>query len=259
MRTYADLGFRIFGPAARYVILFLQALQLLMSVSIILISNGEALSQASKFRLCYAVCVLVWAIAGFVIGQVRTLQKFGYLANFAIWINLLIMFITMGVAAHSPPLYSAYAASAGYSINPALVKPDAQGVFPPVQQSGGLPDQSNFGASINGLMNAVYAYGGTQVFVDFMAEMSQPRDFLKCMWGSQFFIYLCYMLYGLFMYGFQGQYVQNPSYLGISPYAWSTAGNALAMVTALIAAALYGNIGLKGMYLIKPTFCAWPY
>jgi hypothetical protein len=157
------------------------------------------------------------------------------------------MFITMGVAAHSAPLYSAYTASAGYSINPELVKPNAAGVFPPVQQSVGLPDQSNFGASINGLLNAVYAYSGTQLFIDFMAEMTNPRDFLKSMWGSQLFIYVCYMLYGLFMYGYQGQYVQNPSYLGISPYAWSTTGNVLAMVTALIAAALYGNIGLKGM------------
>jgi amino acid transporter len=158
------------------------------------------------------------------------------------------MFITMGVAAHSEPLFSAYTASAGYSVNPDLVTPDAAGKFPPVQHSSGLPDSSNFGASINGLMNAVYAYGGSQIFLDFMAEMRQPRDFLKSMWGSQLFIYLCYMLYGLFMYGYQGQYVQNPSYLGISPYNWSTAGNALAMITAVIAAALYGNIGLKGKY-----------
>ncbi|KIW01199.1 hypothetical protein, variant [Verruconis gallopava] len=248
VRTYADLAFRIFGSSARYVVLAFQALQLLMNVSIILISNGEALSQASKFKLCYAICVFVWAIAGFVFGQIRTLQKFGFLANFAIWINLLIMFITMGVAAHSPPLYSAYTASAGYSINPNLVMPNSAGVYPPVQHSAGLPDQSNFAASINGLMNAVYAYSGTQIFIDFMAEMTHPRDFLKSMWGSQLFIYICYMLYGLYMYGFQGQYVQNPSYLGISPYNWSTAGNALAMVSALIAAALYGNVGLKVIY-----------
>jgi hypothetical protein len=173
------------------------------------------------------------------------------LANFAIWINLLIMFITMGVAANSPPLYSAYTASAGYSVNPALATPDAAGNFPPVTHSAGLPDSSNFGASVNGLMNAVYAYSGTQIFIDFMSEMSNPREFLRSMWGSQIFIYACYMLYGLFMYSYQGQYVQNPSYLGISPYTWQTVGNALAMVTAVIAAALYGNIGLKGKSLVS--------
>jgi hypothetical protein len=100
VRTYADLAFRIFGSPARYLVLFFQALQLTLSVAIILISNGEALSQASRFRLCYAVCVLVWAIAGFFFGQIRTLQKFGFLANFAIWINLLSKNIQMLIGVH---------------------------------------------------------------------------------------------------------------------------------------------------------------
>jgi hypothetical protein len=54
-----------------------------------------------------------------------------------------------------------------------------------------------------------------------------------------------YMFYGLFMYGYQGQYSINPSYLGIGPYNLQTAGNVFAMITAVIAAALYGNIGIK--------------
>lgn len=44
------------------------------------------------------------------------------------------------------------------------------------------------------------------------------------------------------------QYTQQPSYLGIAPYSWQTAGNALAIVSALIAAGLYGNIGVKVLY-----------
>ena len=97
-------------------------------------------------------------------------------------------------------------------------------------------------------MNAVFAYGGAMVFPEFMAEMKRPRDFLKGMWSAQLFIYLTYMLYGLFMYGYQGQYTVTPSYLGISSYGLQTAGNVLAMVSAIIAAALYGNIGAKVIY-----------
>jgi hypothetical protein len=41
--------------------------------------------------------------------------------------------------------------------------------------------------------------------------------------------------------------VINPSYLGIGQYSLQTAGNAFAMASALIAAALYGNIGIKGV------------
>ena len=58
------------------------------------------------------------------------------------------------------------------------------------------------------------------------------------------------MFYGLFMYGYQGQYAISPSYLGIGKYSLQTAGNVFAMLSAVIAAALYGNIGIKGMKLI---------
>lgn len=155
------------------------------------------------------------------------------------------MFITMGAAANSPPLYSGSSLSAGAAINPDLVTP-VQGVYPAVQHSAGLPTSGNFAASVNGLMQAVYAYGGAMIFPEFMAEMRRPRDFLKGMWGAQIFIYICYMFYGLFIYGYQGQYIQTPSYLGVAGYGLQTAGNALAVTSALIAAALYGNIGIKG-------------
>lgn len=79
----------------------LQSIQLIVSVGVIVIGNGESLSQVAKFRLCYAVCCLLWAIAGFGLGQIRTLQKFGWLANVAVFMNLMIMFISMGVMAHS--------------------------------------------------------------------------------------------------------------------------------------------------------------
>src|SRR5947209_2554370 len=90
LRTYGDLAFRLYGPAMRHLINILQSIQLIFNVGIIIISNGQALSQISQFRLCYAICCLIWALAGFIIGQVRTLQKYGWLANCAIWLNILV-------------------------------------------------------------------------------------------------------------------------------------------------------------------------
>ena len=40
----------------------------------------------------------------------------------------------------------------------------------------------------------------------------------------------------------------NPSFQGVSPYGWQTAGNMLTLISALIAAGLYGNIGIKVFY-----------
>lgn len=123
------------------------------------------------------------------------------------------------------------------------------GIYPAIQTSAGLPpDALGFTGSVNGLMQAVYAYGGAMLFVEFMAEMKRPRDFWKGMIFAQAFIYVCYVFYGCFLYGYQGQYTVFPSYQGISPYAWQTTGNIVSFISALIAAGLYGNIGIKVLY-----------
>jgi hypothetical protein len=80
-------------------------------------------------------------------------------------------------------------------------------------------------------MSGVFAYGGAQLFVEYMAEMRQPRDFIKAMWGAQFFIYSVYLIYGSYVYYWQGQYAYAVSYQGVSIYAWQTVGNMLAVLS----------------------------
>ena len=44
----------------RYGVNFLQSVQLLCNVGVLVIQNGQSLSQVAKFRLCYAICCLIW-------------------------------------------------------------------------------------------------------------------------------------------------------------------------------------------------------
>ena len=62
LKTYGDLIFRLFGRPARHMLNILQTIQLLCNVGIIIIPNGESLSQVAKFNLCYAICCFIWAI-----------------------------------------------------------------------------------------------------------------------------------------------------------------------------------------------------
>jgi len=214
LKNYGDLAFRVYGQTARQCFNLLQSVQILFTVGLFIISNGQCISQISKFRLCYAICCIIWAVCGFGLGQIRTLKRYGLLANAAVWINLLVMFIAMGAMAHSPPNYAiATLGSAGAAVDPASVTPDpVTGEYPPVRHYVGLPNPKSLIGSINGLMQAVYAYGGAHLFVEFMAEMRRPRDFLKAMWAAQFFIYACYLVHGSYVYYFQGQYVFRPSF-----------------------------------------------
>ncbi|KAK4692319.1 hypothetical protein P7C71_g4858, partial [Lecanoromycetidae sp. Uapishka_2] len=247
-RNYGDLAFRTWGTTARYVTNILQALALLLLLGQVTIQYGQNISQVSKFRLCYIICPLLFVIAGFFMTQIRTLKNYGLVANFAVWLNLLVIFITMGVMAHSPPNYAiSVLGSAGGVVDPTTITPDAQGNYPPIVHYGGLP-AANLVGSINGLLSGVLAYAGAQLFVEFLAEMKRPRDFLKAMWGAQFFIYSVYLIYGCYVYHFQGQYSYQISYQGVSIYGWQTAGNMISLIAALIAAGLYGNIGIKVLY-----------
>lgn len=191
VRTFGDLGYRLCGRWMRYLFNILQGIQLILNVGLIVISNGIALSEVTNFKLCFIICCLIWALVGLIVGQIRTLQKFGWLANFAVWINLLCMFVTMGGAANYPPAYSAAASlGAGSVIGDGSSVKAVNGVYPPVTTTGGLPPSSSgFSGSVTGAMQAIFAYGGAMVFPEFMAEMRRPKDFLTAMWGAQAFIY----------------------------------------------------------------------
>lgn len=237
IKLYGDLGQRIFGTWARYLSGFLQAIQLTLNVGLICLSNGQGLSQiitGSGKTLCFSVCVVIWALCGMVTGQIRTLKGIGSLANVSIWINLLIIFLSMGFVAHSPPNYAAAkAAGIDYSGPAKVVSVVSLPIF----------------SQVNGVFNMVFAYGGAMIFPEIISEMRRPRDFIKGMAIAQLVIVTVYLLYGIFVYSYQGQYTLALAYQGVSKYSWQTVGNVLALITGLIAASLYSNVGLKVLYI----------
>lgn len=95
----------------------------------------------------------------------------------------------------------------------------------------------------------VFAYGGSMIFPELMAEMRRPHDFIRSVALAQAVIMLCYLVYGIYVYAMQGQYTLPLAYQGVSKYAWQTVTNVIALVTGIIAASLYGNIGLKVVYI----------
>lgn len=80
----------------------------------------------------------------------------------------------MGVAANSPPNYATVQKSYGDSFGPGPVHRYA-GTPPDGAATGG----DGFTGSLNGLNQAVYSYGGAMLFIAFMAEMRDPKSFMK--------------------------------------------------------------------------------
>ena len=169
MKTFGDIAFRVYGTTARHLINVLQSIQLLFNVGVIIIGNGNGLYEVNS-NICYVVCCVVWTIAGAVIGQIRTLQKFGWIANLAIWINVLVMIMTMAVVSHSVPNYAAASVA-----NDADIGNWPNGPAPPVATHAGAIPGAEFTAQVSGLMQAVYSYGGVS-FTDWSFFTFQKID-----------------------------------------------------------------------------------
>ncbi|OAR00231.1 hypothetical protein LLEC1_03043 [Akanthomyces lecanii] len=249
--TFGDLFYRLFGAAPRHFVNFMLSFQMMLFVATLILQSGQGISQISQGRdaihgdgLCFVVCMLIYMVAGLLMSQVKTLQRVAWLANFAVWVNVTILLICIGVVVHYPPNFKATQASYGKDFGPGPVRTFA-GQPPEGLASGG----SGFVASLNGLNQAVCSYGGCMAFVAFMAEMRHPMDFWKALLCGQAFIYIIYIFFGMFVYSFQGQFAFNPVMQGLSPYAFQTATNVLFLVGGIIAATLYSNIGFKVIYM----------
>jgi len=196
-----------------------------------------AAGQNGNGFLCFVVAELIFMLLGFVFGQIRTLQRLSWLANIAIWLNVIVIIMTMAVVHEYPPNYAASLTT--YSTPKG-----------PIRTSANWPTDSNLKDRINGLMNCVFAYGGATLFNELMAEMRRPYDFWKGFVLAEVFIFSCYIISGMVVYSAQGQFTYNPAYQGIpsTAYNFQTLGNAISFITGLIAALLYGNIGVKVFY-----------
>lgn len=190
MRNYGDLAFRIFGNWARLGVNVLQSFQFFLNVTLLVVSNGQGLAQmaagpSGNGALCFIVAEVIFMLAGFLLGQIRTLQRLGFLANLAVWLNLIAIFMTMAVTSMYPPNYEAVKASYGIEKGP-------------IQHSAWWPPSDNqLTSGINGLMNGVYSYGGATLFNELMAEMRRPWDFWKGLICADVFIYSIYITMGL--------------------------------------------------------------
>lgn len=79
-----------------------------------------------------------------------------WVANLAVWLNLLVIFISMGTIAHEPPNFAiSTLGSGGSAVDPTTITP-VNGTFPPIIHYNKLPVNSLIG-SINGLLSGVFA------------------------------------------------------------------------------------------------------
>lgn len=96
MMSFGDPFLRLYGKKTRHFINVLQAFQMFCTVAVIILSNGQILSQLVSFKLCFIVCLIIPLIVGIASGFMRALKHLGWFCNLAVWLNT-ISFIIMSV------------------------------------------------------------------------------------------------------------------------------------------------------------------
>lgn len=238
LRNYSELAPRAMGKAVgrwvKFIMDGMQIVQFVFLLSGLILQNGQALSQMAKGSACFSGVMFAFAAAGMLINQIRSLTHLSKLTTFNFCINLLVLFVTMGVVAHSAPNYLSAERNNGVSGTTKVVTE--------------IIAKNTMSKKFVGAMNISYAYGGAMLFVEFLGEMRRPKDFWKGLCCAQFIIIVVYLIYGIVVYKFQGQFSINPANQGISLYKWQTAMNALIMFTQFVSAAIYSNVALKVIY-----------
>ncbi|KZP18705.1 hypothetical protein FIBSPDRAFT_893296 [Athelia psychrophila] len=234
VKCYADLGERTFGRVVRHIFNIVQSFQLVFNVALLIIGNGQTLASLIEFKFCYIALNVFFAILGGLGGQIRSLRNFAWFANINIWLNIIVMLMTMiGIAKYAPV--------PGESNHTSLADP--------IIVAGWVPSYTKgWYQQVSGVQLAVFAYGGAMIFTEFMAEMRRPKDFWKAAFVAQLFCYLMYMFFGLFCYSFQGQYSSILPALDFANRGLSLGANIIGLVSTAIASVLYANIGVKVLY-----------
>lgn len=80
------------------------------------------------------------------------------------------------------------------------------------------------------------------LFLATRAQLLQPPPYTASFWKAAFvaqtFIYVVYVFFGAFIYGYSGQYTYVIASLGINNYAFVTITNVVGLVSGMIAAVL---------------------
>lgn len=133
---------------------------------------------------------------------------------------------------------------ASYGLLPAPMQTFA-GVPPDGLKTGG----DGINAGLNAASVAISACSGAFFYPSFMAEMRHPMDFWKGLLIGQIITTVIYIVFGMEVYHFYGQFTYFAINQGISNYAWQTTMNVIYILVGIIGTCMYTNIGLKVAYV----------
>lgn len=203
---------------------------------------STALNAISLHGACTAIFVAVSAIATLPLASLRRLENIKWIG----WIGLIsmlvsILLVTIAVATGGRP-----------SLAPQEGPYDLGIVY------WGKP---KFADAMNAVANILLAYAGTAAFLPIASEMRDPRDYPKAVLACQGFVTAFYLVIGIVVYMYAGQWVASPA-LGTAGVLVKRIAYGLSIPGLLAAAVIVSFVRLPPSAfrfphstLLRPTLC----
>ncbi|EME26948.1 amino acid/auxin permease, AAAP family, partial [Galdieria sulphuraria] len=195
VRNYDEVVGIHFGRIAKEVALWCQVTLLFCFVAANIMVSAQAFYIAANQKTCYIVFSVVVTLIGILISVPRTLKGVAYLSISCIIFVAVpeIMTLTAVAVQNSPEPDLSIGASSGAS-------------------AFAITNLVDFFVAISDI---VFAYSGHLLFFNLIIEMGNPYDFKKAVfWGFTINI-INYLIIGLGIYAYTGNYSQSPYILNI--------------------------------------------
>ncbi|TIB67123.1 hypothetical protein E3Q22_01552 [Wallemia mellicola] len=188
-----DIAMIMGGRPAKIALYSFYILYIAFVLGAQLLSISIAFNAITAHGTCTVVFTFVGLVLITIIGSFRTYRMLSWLAWAGV-VSILASVMILTIAVAVGPDRPAAAPSVG-----------------PYDKEVAATHQTTFANAFLAIVNLLFAYAASPMFVTIVPEMREPKDFPKALYVCQGSITVVYIALGLVVYYYTGQYVASPA------------------------------------------------
>ncbi|KAL1411741.1 hypothetical protein Q8F55_002707 [Vanrija albida] len=225
----ADAGFVFGGRWGKEIFYVIFTLFMVFCTASAIVGVSTALNAMSSHGACTAIFLAVAAVAGFLLGSIRTLGKVSWVGWAGIT-SVMVSIITLTVAV-------------GVEDRPSEAPRTG-----PWDKNFKVAGTLSFSDAMTAINIILFSSSATPMYFGVLSEMRDPRQYPKAVAGSLTFLTAVYLIIGSVVYHYCGQYVASPA-LGSAGILMKKICYGLAFPGLLASLTIFNHISAKHLFV----------
>lgn len=234
VKTFADIAYFIGGQPLKQLVILLQLIATILTCAVIIISGAQCVIILRDERMCWVGLLLLLSGLMMLFSLIKKLSIIGKYCLVITFINYIALFVQLGYIGHSEPNWKNALALLGieqgtietYAITPAI---------PLVYR-------------VVAIANISYVFAGSVVFPEVISELKRPWEFWKSLIVAEGLILIVYLIFGNYIYAYQGQFSNSPSVFGVSDLKAMKGLSFIMFITCFCQSLVFGHVSCKIVY-----------